>query len=132
MLGTMFTKTSAAHQVAYLVFDDNADIGQHVCTAAYRSDLGPKCYAGYMLDDGTRVGIDDRDFNGLAHVSVTVSNPGAPAWYHAVLPAYDTATRAAAARVLTEMAHAALDTGTDDIEFDDDEYDDAEYNYDQE
>lgn len=38
MLGTMFTKTSAAHQVAYLVFDDNDDIGQHVRTAAYRSN----------------------------------------------------------------------------------------------
>lgn len=127
MLGTMFTDTSAAHQVAYLVFDDNTDIDRHVRTCTYRSDFGSKCYAGYTLDDGTRVGIDDRDFNGLAHISVTMSNFGAPAWYHAVLPAYDDSTRAAAARVLTEMALAALDTGTDDIEFDDD-YDDAEYN----
>lgn len=132
MLGTMFTNTSAAHQVAYLVFDDNADIGQHVRTAAYRSnDLGPKCHAAYTLDDGTKVGIDDQDVNGSAHVSVTMSTPVAPAWYHAVLPAYDDATRAAAVRVITEMAHAALDTGTDDIEFDDD-YDDAEYNDNQE
>ena len=117
----MFTDTSAAHQVAYLVFDDNADIDRHVRTCTYRSDFGSKCYAGYTLDDGTRVGIDDRDFNGTAHISVTMSNFGAPAWYHAVLPAYDDSTRAAAARVLTEMVRAALDTGADDIEFDDDE-----------
>lgn len=52
-----------------------------------------------------------------------MSTPVAPAWYHAVLPAYDTGTRASTSRVLTEMARAVLDTGTDDIEFDD-EYDD--------
>lgn len=127
MIGAMFTDNSPTHKVSYLVFDDNDDIAQHVRTATFRPhDFGPGCHAGFALDDGTKVGIDDEPINGRAHVRVTMSNSGAPAWYHAVLPAYDDATRAAAARVLTEMALAALDTGTDDIEFDD------EYDYEQE
>ena len=122
MIGAMFIDTSAAHQVSYLVFDDIADIDRHVRTCTYRShDFGPECHAGITLDDGTKVGIDDETINDHAHVRVTMSNSGAPAWYHAVLPAYDDSTRAAAARVLTEMVRAALDTGTDDIEFDDDD-----------
>lgn len=116
----MFTKTSAAHQVAHIVFDDTIDIAHHVRTAAYQSnDSGPGYLARHTLDDGTRFGIDDRDFNGLAHIDVAMSKPGAPTWYPAVLPAYDDATRADAARVLVELVRAVLDTVTDDVEFDD-------------
>lgn len=120
----MFNNTSAAHQVSYLVFDGNADIDRHVRTCTYRShDVRPECYAGITLDNDTKVEIDDQDVNGHAHISVTMSIADSPAWYHAVLPAYDDTARATAARVLVELIRSVLDTNIDDIEYDD-EYDD--------
>ena len=122
----MFNNTSAAHQVSYLVFDGNADIDRHVRVCTYRShDVRPECYAGITLDNDTKVEIDDQDVNGHAHISVTMSIADSPAWYHAVLPAYDDTARATAARVLVELIRSVLDSDIDDIDdIDDIEYDD--------